>query len=322
MPQIDCVIGRLAQPAPTTMGSNSDAYRMNCERCGSYEASQWAAAWLTERLSQELRPIFSEWVYEKNRLGEVPFISKDDLLVISGRRKLSFVEKTRRFLLYLAEKTPNPGMPVEIRSLRIEALLQTNYQGLVDMIVEYLKEEGLVVYNLRPGALLTNIVALTPKGIMQAEEWGRGYTISTQGFVAMWFSDEMTVAWEKGFYPAIDKAGYTPRRIDTKEHINKICDEIIAEIRRSRFVVADFTGQRGGVYYEAGYASGREIPVIWTCRKDEISKLHFDMRQYNYIDWTTPAELAHRLQVRIEAVIGEGPQKQSRRLVRPSASAC
>lgn len=219
------------------------------------------------------------------------------------------MERTRRLLLYLAENTPNPGVPVEIRSLRIEALLQTSYKGLVDMIIDYLKEEGLVVYNLRPGALLPDIVALTPKGIIQAEEWGRAYTVSTQGFVAMWFSDEMTVAWDNGFYPAIDKAGYTPRRVDKKEHINKICDEIIAEIRRSRFVVADFTGQRGGVYYEAGYASGRDIPVIWTCRKDEIERLHFDIRQYNCIDWTTPEELARRLKVRIEAVIGEGPWK-------------
>jgi hypothetical protein len=50
----------------------------------------------------------------------------------------------------------------------------------------------------------------------------------------------------------ISDAGFEPLRINMKEHVNKICDEIIAEIRRSRFVVADYTGQRGGVYYEAG----------------------------------------------------------------------
>jgi hypothetical protein len=282
---------------------------MECERCGSYETGAWVAEWLLKRLPEEARPIFSEWVYEKNRLGETPRIKKDDLPLISARRRLTFVERTRRLLLYLAEKTPNPGMPVDIRSLRIEALLQTHYSGLVDLIVEHLREEGLVGYQLRPGALLPNVVALTPKGIMQAEEWGRAYTASTQGFVAMWFSDEMTIAWEKGFFPAIDRAGYTPHRIDKKEHINKICDEIIAEIRRSRFVVADFTGQRGGVYYEAGYAGGREIPVIWTCHKDDLNKLHFDIRQYSCIDWTTPEDLAQRLQLRIEAVIGEGPFK-------------
>ncbi len=95
-------------------------------------------------------------------------------------------------------------------------------------------------------------------------------------------------------------------RIDNKEHTNKICDEIIAEIRRSRFVVAEFTGQRNGVYYEAGFAAGLGIPVICTCREDNIADLHFDIRQYNCIDWKTPEELFERLRNRILAVIGEG----------------
>ena len=91
---------------------------------------------------------------------------------------------------------------------------------------------------------------------------------------------------------------YKPLRIDKTEHVNKICDEIIAQIRRSRFLVVDYTGHRAGVYYEAGYAAGRDIPVILTCRKEEIEKLHFDVRQLNGIDWQTPAELAARLQAR------------------------
>jgi hypothetical protein len=41
-------------------------------------------------------------------------------------------------------------------------------------------------------------------------------------------------------------------------------------------LVADFTGQRGGVYWEAGFAQGLGIPVIRTCKSDELWKLHFD----------------------------------------------
>jgi hypothetical protein len=89
--------------------------------------------------------------------------------------------------------------------------------------------------------------------------------------------------------------------------VRQICDEIIAEIRRSRFVVADYTGHRGGVYYEAGFAAGRGLPVILTCRNSDMDKLHFDIRQYNCIDWHSPEELAKRLQVRIEALLGDGP---------------
>ncbi len=37
-----------------------------------------------------------------------------------------------------------------------------------------------------------------------------------------------------------------------------------------RFMIADFTGHRGGVYFEAGFAHGLGIPVIWTCREDQL----------------------------------------------------
>jgi hypothetical protein len=87
-------------------------------------------------------------------------------------------------------------------------------------------------------------------------------------------------------------------------------DEIIAEIRRSRFLVADFTqgkdGARGGVYYEAGFAHGMNIPVIFTAKKGE-AKPHFDTRQFNHIFWETPKELCERLANRISATIGDGP---------------
>jgi hypothetical protein len=49
-------------------------------------------------------------------------------------------------------------------------------------------------------------------------------------------------------------------------------------------MVADFTGHRGGVYFEAGDGLGLGIPAIWTCRYDELKKSHFDMRQFNYIN--------------------------------------
>jgi hypothetical protein len=134
---------------------------------------------------------------------------------------------------------------------------------------------------------------------------------SIQGFVAMWFSPLMEVVYEKGFALAIRESGYQPMRIDRKEHINKIDDEIIAEIRRSRFLVADFTSEpnqpRGGVYFEAGFALGLNIPVVWTCREDLVEQLHFDIRQFNQIVWTDPEDLHQKLKNRIGAVLGDGP---------------
>ncbi|MGZ9189558.1 MAG: hypothetical protein ACXW39_05830 [Nitrospira sp.] len=125
----------------------------------------------------------------------------------------------------------------------------------------------------------------------------------------------MMEVYKNGIARAIEKAGYKPFRIDEEEHVDRVDDRIIAEIRRSRFVVADFTSEpdkpRGGVYFEAGFAHGRGIPVIWTCREDMIDKqLHFDTRQFNHLVWSTSEDLCDRLKTRIEAVIGEGPLKR------------
>ena len=134
---------------------------------------------------------------------------------------------------------------------------------------------------------------------------------ASQAFVAIWFHDSMDEASKKGIEPAITEAGFKPLRVDRKEHVNKIDDEIIAELRRSRFLVADFThgedGARGGVYYEAGFAHGLNLPVIFTCRADAVETLHFDTEHYNHIVWTTPEDLREKLKNRILAVIGEGP---------------
>jgi len=146
---------------------------------------------------------------------------------------------------------------------------------------------------------------LSMDGWKQVQPLPRPGGIPGRCFVAMWFSEETRAAYDSGIEPAIVDAGFKPIRIDRKEHNNEIPDEIIAEIRNSEFMVADFTGQRTGVYYEAGFAMGLGRKVIWCCRKDEIGKLHFDTNHKNHIDWQAPEELRKRLYARIRATILE-----------------
>ena len=131
----------------------------------------------------------------------------------------------------------------------------------------------------------TKTFVLTAGGVERLE--AAAQPSSKQGFVAMWFDASTSDAYDHGIKPGIEDAGYEARRIDEKEHNNKIDDEIIAEIRRSRFVVADFTcgtvpheGKevaipRGGVYYEAGFAQGLNVPLIWTCHEGPSGPIAF-----------------------------------------------
>ena len=148
---------------------------------------------------------------------------------------------------------------------------------------------------------------LTVKGHFLADEMADRRALTSQCFVAMWFSKVVQEVFTDAIEPAIRAAGYEAMRIDRSQHANKINDEIIAEIRRSSFLVADFTGHRGGVYYEAGFAHGLGKRVLFTCRKDDLKNLHFDVRQYNTIEWEQPGDLLPQLQNRILAVFGAGP---------------
>ena len=74
---------------------------------------------------------------------------------------------------------------------------------------------------------------------------------------------------------------------------------------------ADFTQNRPGVYFEAGFALGLGKRVIWLCKKTDLGELHFDTRQFNMIDYETPEELRNRVRARIAAVEGSGLLKRS-----------
>lgn len=147
-------------------------------------------------------------------------------------------------------------------------------------------------------------IRLTPKGWSRIAELETATVAeSNEVFVAMWFDEAVVDVYRKAIAKAIEDTGFVPIRVDFEEYNEKICDRIIADIKKSRFVICDFTGHRGGVYFEAGYAMGLGKPVIWTCREDEIGKIHFDTRQYNHVTWQDADELYEKLKRRIEATI-------------------
>lgn len=89
-------------------------------------------------------------------------------------------------------------------------------------------------------------------------------------------------------------------------HVDRIDTKIITEIKNSRFIVADVTEQKHGVYFEAGYALGLGLPVIWCVCKDHLPNVHFDTRQYNHIVWESEYDLKEQLYNFICAIIGKG----------------
>ena len=175
----------------------------------------------------------------------------------------------------------------------------------VSSILDYWENEGVIEQQKFLGSATD--VSLTVRGLIALEE-DIALSESDTAFIAMWFSPDLAEAYDNGIAPAVEELGYRPVRIDRREHNNKIDDEIIAEIRRARFLVADFScgadGARGGVYYEAGFAAGLGKPVIHMVRDDDKNLLHFDTRRINHIIWHNPSDLKEKLRNRIGATLG------------------
>lgn len=188
------------------------------------------------------------------------------------------------------------------------ATYSNEYSEAMQFLREYAEAKLINGFATNSDGVVFN---LTTRAYLESEKARQQNGQSYQAFVAMWFHPSVEEIWTEALEPSIRRCGYEARRIDKKEHNNKIDDEIIAEIRASRFIVADFTSEkdkpRGGVYFEAGYALAFGLPVIWTCKEDLIGQVHFDTRQFNHITWTDAEDLNMKLETRIKATIGQGP---------------
>jgi nucleoside 2-deoxyribosyltransferase len=229
------------------------------------------------------------------------------------------------------------GDQVQINVIHDYTLFHCLYRDELHTVLTFLESQELVSL----GANEDGITAfIQPKGYERLIQIQQARQDSTTCFVAMWFSPEVQTVYDQAIKTAIEfiEEGQTESRfkavkIDDVEHINDINDEIIATIRRSRFMVCDLTGYRGGVYFEAGFAYGLGLPVIYTCRKDWSSEdklrdkdgnvietlkdgsgreirvkkegVHFDLAHRNRIEWEENklGEFRKALENRIKAVI-------------------
>ncbi len=302
-------------------GNEAEGYREPTSRvfhvenspraAGGYVLSETAKNTKIDNLSSEQKARLTTWLVDQRKQGDQqPTITEQVIDYAIRKPPMSAYDRAVRLLGLLVESAGSIGSEVWLSEDAHAAFAysESTSWAEINFLAGFLEDMGWIS---REYHQLWSRCILTVAGHSHIAEQATNLDVS-QAFVAMWFDPCMEEVYDTAVRPAIEEAGYNPMRIDRKEHINKIDDEIIAEIRKSRFLVADFThgedGARGGVYYEAGFAHGLGIPVIFTCREDAVDTLHFDTNHYNHIVWTTPEELRERLKNRILSVIGEGPR--------------
>lgn len=297
----------------------SDNYRVECSHCEQYEITEEGADHIRSlplldrtkvgayNYHYRINPAYKGTILTYLRAGLPGSASNTRVLseIIRVWWPHNIREKLDLLLLnlgYFTEEKPSKiaGFCTEDFPKLFGSDWQEGY-----FYLQRLEEAGFItILNPLDGA--PRNVQLTLKGFDKLDELksGRKNSDSNQVFIAMSFDSTLDSVFESGIAPAVEGCGYEVLRIDRVEHNQKICEKIEAAIRSSRFIVADFTLNRAGVYYEAGLARGLGLQVVWTVRNEQkdIESLHFDTRQYNHLRWDNPQDLQDKLRIRIKAL--------------------
>lgn len=277
-----------------------DLLWVNCAACGCYTISYdalYATGPPTSRLAPSTR--------EASDAGNSLVITTANFGELRRRYEAIPVgTKIRKLLQLVAARGPEPGTRVEINTFYDFPVVGAASYGEMVYLVRYAADQDLLAMshpsdwqNFTAGGSV-----LTPKGWETLSPVAGG--LPGTCFVAMWFDASVQDAYMDGIKPALEAdCGYTVLQMSEHEHNNSITDEMLVQIRNAEFVVADVTGQRPNVYFEAGFALALGRPVVWSCRDAEADAIHFDTRQFSHILWQTPADLRRLLAARVKATI-------------------
>jgi nucleoside 2-deoxyribosyltransferase len=299
----ECPICGLSNQEVLRQWDYGDKVRFDCERCGQFEISRTAES--IAKNNQKDKAI-SAWLRERNLLGvEIPLLTTNFISeIFKNIPKFTPLEKQEKLLKAISILSDYPGKPISLSPVSDASLAWAKNQTEFKYYLDSLIERGLLK-NARETYDDPDIfVIITGMGWEFLESNENKHEDKLQCFVAMSFDQELKSIFDQGISPAIRECGYRPYRVDSEPHLERIDAKIISEILESRFLVADVTGQKAGVYYEAGFAHGLGIPVIWSVRKDELDKVHFDTRQYNHIVWEDENNLKEQLVRFVLATIG------------------
>ena len=215
---------------------------------------------------------------------------------------VNFIDIQQRTLLSLYRKYPNYGQFIRnVKEFQFFAKDNPELGFILDSLISKKYLEGGVLWNGDGTCRFKAPYKITMDGWLEIEK-SLHKVYSNQVFVAMDFDDSL-IPVRNSIKKAIIDAGFVPLVIDEVEHINYIPLEIQNKIKNCGLIVVDLTLNNHGAYFEAGYAIGLNIPVIWCCR-DTDKDLHFDISQYNNILWKNEEDLYNRLVKRLIAIKG------------------
>lgn len=301
------ICSNMAQHEDTPL---DDGAVIDCPKCGKYRAAIV--------LLPDLNGMQLDWKYRLSRAirlgndrgGFTTTLTRRNYegVIASCPIPANVLAQIDALVLAIADRAPFIGDQTQPEPLeRWAARLGLPSGGHVSALASNTGREALVSNAGRTNGEVS--FGLTHPGWERVEHLRRAAPDSNQVFVAMWFDSSMGRIWESAIRPAIGAVGLDAYRVDEDPGHERVDDKIMAQIRRSRALVADLTGLRGGVYFEAGFAMGLGMPVIFTCSESWVDQsgdpwfkgVHFDVNHYPFILWKNAEHLREQLMWRLAA---------------------
>ncbi len=280
-----------------------DKTDLNCSYCGTYSIT---GSFEIESCFTDTTNFYkvSSWIREQNDLFQNhPIIDYEKFEEILNMKDKRIKEKFDLMMHNLSYYTIRASLN---KNILIKCWIKDENQFL--KLYKKALENELLDGNLS-GVINTFVYpsfhGLTFDGLEYIENLDNPNQSSKNIFVAFNFQDELNDIFNIHLNQAITENGfnYVVVNQNNVEHNQSINDEIIVKLKSSRIIIADFTYHRNSVYFEAGFAMGMNIPIIWTCQDGHDKEMSFDTRQFPHIIWKNKDDLVKQVIDRIKVII-------------------
>jgi hypothetical protein len=274
----------------------------DCPRCGEYEITDNAVnLFHYNNLDTKLLSL-SYWIRKHQSVDYTPYIDTDIMKkLLIPFEPLKPNEQANNLLLWVGDNVGKPdGLASESPSNLISMIGAIDESNVL-YVLDYLKQQGYITHNIAE-------IQMTFKGWERYDELKKLTKDSKLVFMAMQYGNSVL---DKIFNDAIKVAvamtGFEIRKLDEVKRPGLIDDKLRIEIRRSKFLIADLTDDNNGAYWEAGYAEGLGMPVIYICEEDKFKekKTHFDTNHHLTIQWKDDPDSLNKFAEELKATIRE-----------------
>ena len=253
-----------------------DEMTYHCGVCGDVKITEEVTKFKSGLL-KEKGHLISGFLREKQLYTkETPLITTTNIKHILDSQYIpqGVIEKAYKLILWLGHNPKYPGQLIRVDLKHDYPICYCETIKEFPHIIKFLQDSGFISRHRHEF-----VYELTMCGWEKYLSLKESLPSEKNCFVARWFTPEMDKVYDKAIKPAIElqedheiPTGFKAVDIGKVHHTNDINNEIIAQIKNSKFMVCDLTGYRGGVYFEAGFAMGLRKEVIFTCREDWIKR--------------------------------------------------